>query len=138
MPPSEKFVVVFSPAQREALRGAAASLGLNDSALVRRAVGEYLAAHGFSFPDDLAARGDALKTLMESRTPFISVANTRAIVARSVPLGQGRGWKQQDATNWEQLEDEAAVAVSAQGGYITLSGVYTCPPELAARAEFED
>lgn len=132
-----KFLVTLSPAQREALRGAASSLGLDASEVVRRAVGGFLAERGFDFPDDLPARGDSLTRLMENRSAFISVANGRAIVARSAPLGRGRGWETQYAANWPTLEDDAAAAVAAQGGNVYMSGIYTCPTELAARAEWE-
>jgi hypothetical protein len=59
----------------------------------------------------------------------IYVANMRALVAR---FGARR--KLHVAANWQELEQEAAQAIAAQGGGINISGLYQCPRALAERA----
>lgn len=58
-------------------------------------------------------------------TPIINVWDCRCVVER---FGQG------PALNWEALEDEAEAAVIQQGGAPNWSGIYACPPALAAQA----
>lgn len=49
---------------------------------------------------------------------------------------QGAAFRLVEAANWDELEDAAAVEVSAVGGYITMSGIYPCSAELAAQAQW--
>lgn len=64
---------------------------------------------------------------------IIDVVNCRAIVSQRV-TGQWGLLEYSAAVNWEELEEEAATAVAAQGGAINISGQYPCPAELVARA----
>jgi hypothetical protein len=60
---------------------------------------------------------------------FISVRNARADVCRVRPDGS-----EQTASNMDDLRLAAELAVEAQGYSTSVSGIYHCPPELAARA----
>lgn len=128
--------VRLSPAQRGALEAAAQRAGCSPSQLLRTALAQAVAAQGLPWPDDLSAPGERLAALAAG-APFIDVANSQARVARWRGLGAGAGWQTVLASNWEALEADAAQAVEQAGGYITMSGQYACPPELAARAEWE-
>ena len=128
--------VRLSPSQREALETAAQRAGCSPSQLLRTALAQAVAAQGLPWPDDLSAPGERLAALAAG-APFIDVANMQARVARWRGLGAGAGWKTVLASNWEALASEAAQAVEDAGGHITLSGQYACPPELAARAEWD-
>jgi hypothetical protein len=70
---------------------------------------------------------------------FIDVWDCRAMVAQYRAV-EGRPqsvtWRRAD--NWEALEDQAEEAIEAQGGWITMSGHYECPAELAEKAVFSD
>lgn len=44
----------------------------------------------------------------------------------------------EEATNWEELESEAIVAVRAIGGSSARNDHYPCSKELAARAEYKN
>lgn len=70
---------------------------------------------------------------------FLNVWNCRADVARfyAVPGSEAGEIASEIASNSDELSDEAAAAVSAQGGAINWSGLYWCPGELAARAHWE-
>jgi hypothetical protein len=72
---------------------------------------------------------------MRAGTTFISVWNCRAAVSR-YETARGGALTFSLASNWETLEDDAIKAVEAHGGAINLSGHYSCPAELAERAEF--
>lgn len=63
---------------------------------------------------------------------FISVANGRAAVSKIV------GGAIERASNWQDLEEDARAAIEAQGGFITLSGIYECPRRLAEQLIAED
>lgn len=63
---------------------------------------------------------------------FIDVWDCKARVARYEQTEDGIAWYY--ATNWEDLEAAAAEAVDAAGGWLTMSGHYPCPEELAERA----
>lgn len=71
---------------------------------------------------------------------IINVWNCRAAVARYVNDPPGATWTArttvEEASNWENLEDEAIEAVEEQGGWVTASGHYKCPPDLAHKATF--
>lgn len=64
---------------------------------------------------------------------FIDVANGRARFAR---LSNGDGFDFEFANNSNDLQDDLAQAVSDLGAYITMSGQYPCPAELAAKAKW--
>lgn len=69
---------------------------------------------------------------------FINVWNCRADVARFYAKPGAAGEIVSEyATNSDALADDAAAAVEAQGGAINWSGLYHCPAELAARAQWE-
>lgn len=65
----------------------------------------------------------------------IDVRNGRAIVARRERDG---ALSYLPATNWQELEAEAAESVAQQGGALNMSGQYQCPPELAERGAWDD
>ncbi len=67
---------------------------------------------------------------------IIDVVNCRAIVSQRV-TGQWGLLEYSAAVNWEELEEDAATAVAAQGSGINISGQYPCPPELVARAVWD-
>lgn len=64
---------------------------------------------------------------------IINVWNVRAAVSRRRDE-PGGAWSYEPAQNWEALEADATEAVEGAGGWITMSGLYPCPPDLAARA----
>ena len=66
---------------------------------------------------------------------IISVWNCRASVSR-YEAGPHDTITVVEATNWQELEDEAAAEVWEQGGALNFSGHYTCSPHLAAHACF--
>ena len=68
---------------------------------------------------------------------FIDVWNCRAVVSRyeAHPSG-GITWA--PAANADDLAEAAADAVEAAGGWLTASGHYPCPDDLAERAVFDD
>jgi hypothetical protein len=66
---------------------------------------------------------------------IISVWNCRAAVSR-YEARPGDVIVVVEATNWQDLEDEASAEVEAQGGAINFSGHYTSSYQLAARASF--
>jgi len=70
---------------------------------------------------------------MRNGEVFIDVWNCRARLARYEQLPDG-GMTWNYAANWEDLEEAAEEAVDAAGGWITASGHYPCPDELAQRA----
>lgn len=63
---------------------------------------------------------------------IIDVRGGRAIVSQWRILKSGEG--PVSAANASELEEDAAQAVEGMGGYLTLSGQYPCPCELAERA----
>ena len=67
---------------------------------------------------------------------IIDVVNCRAIVSQRV-AGQWGVLEYSASVNWEELEEAAATAVSAQGGGINMSGRYPCPDELVVRAVWD-
>jgi hypothetical protein len=67
----------------------------------------------------------------------ISVWNCRAAVCRRADLAPGT-WTYQEATNWEDLEEEAIALVEAAGGAVNMSGLYPCPLNLAEKAIFQE
>lgn len=70
---------------------------------------------------------------MPSPAAFIDVRNARAVVSRQ--RGQSdSAWTLAPCANWEGLEALARAEVERQCGGVTLSGLYPCPPELAALA----
>lgn len=66
----------------------------------------------------------------------ISVWNCRASVVRRVNHGTNC-WGYQDASNWEELEEQAIEEVEEFGGAINISGIYPCSLHLFERAKFE-
>ncbi len=50
----------------------------------------------------------------------------------------GAAFQLVEASNWNELDDAAADEVSAVGGYVTMSGIYPCTPQLAAQAQWSD
>ncbi len=68
---------------------------------------------------------------------YIHVWDCRAAVARYVRLDAGT-MTMERAANWQALEGDAEKAVDAAGGWITQSGHYPCPEQLAARAVWRD
>lgn len=121
--------VTVTPAQREAIRRLQGGSNLSD--YIRGLVAADAVQRGVEWPDDLNPSGVRLDYLARRlEDTYISVANGRAAVARTV------GSTTVYAKNWHHLEDEAVTAVEAQGGHVTLSGIYECPSDLAARAKF--
>lgn len=70
------------------------------------------------------------------RDYIIDVVNCRAIVSKYVNAGVGL-LQYTAAANWEELEEQAIMAVIEQGGAINLSGWYRCPAELVAAAVWD-
>ena len=112
--------------------------GSNQSEYLRALIRQDAAMRGIDWPSNALrdTRGqyprladDALGGRLADT--YISVANGRAAVARV------EGAHTVYARNWETLEDDALRAVEAQGGRSTMSAIYKCPPELAARAEWK-
>lgn len=68
---------------------------------------------------------------------FVDVWNMRATVAQFYALPDGSIGRRY-AINGEDLAEDAAQAVNDQGGALNVSGLYHCPPELAARAQWDD
>lgn len=66
----------------------------------------------------------------------IDVRDTRAYVSRWQRSGS-QFWLE-EAQNWNELEDAAALEIQAAGGSITMSGIYPCSPELIDQAEFSE
>lgn len=64
----------------------------------------------------------------------IDVRNCEAYVSRWERVGAA--FQLVEAANWFELSDSAADEVSAVGGYITMSGIYPCSAELAAKANW--
>lgn len=67
---------------------------------------------------------------------FIDVWNCRAVVSRYAAHKNGVTWI--PATNADALAEDAAQAVEDAGGWVTMSGHYPCPDELAQRAAFAE
>lgn len=85
------------------------------------------AAHGIPYTPPKWG-GDRLAARLQG--VYISVANGVATVCKTV---EG---KTTPALNADDLSDAAAEAVIAQGGGLGISGIYPCPPKLAARAKW--
>lgn len=68
---------------------------------------------------------------------IIDVYNGRATVSKYINAGVGI-LQYTAAVNWEELEEQAATAVTEQGGAINISGHYRCPPELAEAAVWDE
>lgn len=68
---------------------------------------------------------------------FISVRHGRAYISRYITESDG-SFFWESATNALDLELEALAAVQSQGGDLHANGEYRCPPELAARAHWEE
>ena len=128
-----KLLTTLSLAQRRAVGMAAAAAGESISEYVRQALGARMATEGFAMPDDLASPGERLAALARGEV-FISVADCAASVARWRGAGRGNEWVTVIALNADELAASAQQSVEAQGGALTASGIYPCPPELAARA----
>jgi len=67
----------------------------------------------------------------------IDVRNGRAIVSKYVNAGVGL-MQYTAAVNWEEMEEWAATAVTAQGGALNISGQYRVPDELLKTAVWDD
>ena len=76
----------------------------------------------------------ALVPLLLEGVPVISVANLRCMVSRFCWSEREGTYVLLRAVNWEALEARAANEVKAQGGSITLSGIYACSNVLAQAA----
>ena len=76
-------------------------------------------------------------TLADHQVPehMILVADCQAMVARRHP--DGLGWQYVPADNWAAIEPAALAEVQRQGGGLNLSGLYRCPPDLAAQGAWE-
>lgn len=61
---------------------------------------------------------------------MILVADCQALVAKRHP--DGLGWQYVPADNWPALTEQARAEIERQGGALNLSGLYRCPPDLAA------
>lgn len=85
-----------------------------------------------------ARQGSGRKPYPEMRPGkiVIDVRNARAYVSRWQRNDGGAFWLE-EAANWEDFEDAATVEIENFGGYITLSGIYPCGDELAAKAEWK-
>jgi hypothetical protein len=102
---------------------------------------EHAVSYHEAFPDVTAVDLDAWLGAQLTGTPaaavfegpVISVADGRATVGRWQPDPTG-GASFQAARNWHELEARAAEAVEDAGGAQNLSGLYSCPADLAARA----
>lgn len=68
----------------------------------------------------------------------IRMRNGRAIVYRTVWNPHSALRESENAKNWRKLEDDALRAVEAICGGEAIDGIYPCPPELEARAEWWD
>lgn len=75
--------------------------------------------------------------LPKTSTNCIWVSEGRAMVSRYWYLDR-YSVRAEVANNWLELENEAAQVVTDQNGRINRSGLYACPPELTARATFDD
>lgn len=67
----------------------------------------------------------------------ISVWDCRVKVVRRVDHSP-TCWGYQDASNWEELEEQAREEVEAFGGAINISGLYPCSIQLFEQAKFEN
>jgi hypothetical protein len=119
-----QFNLKMTHSQIMAVQEAAHAAGLNTSEYIR----DLLAQHVPNWPQDEITWGGYRPDKI-----MIDVTNGQARMVR-VPRVQQAGWKFEEALNSDELADEAAEAVSAQGGHITLSGQYPCPPALAKKA----
>lgn len=66
---------------------------------------------------------------------FIVVRNGRAFISRYISEDDG-SFSWESAANAEELETAALEAVATQGGNTDENGSYTCPPDLAAQAQW--
>ncbi len=76
-----------------------------------------------------------LPIIPADKLPVILTILGRCIVARYIQTANYE-YEIERAANWEALEDDARQAVEDQIGAVFGTDVYTCPDELAARAEW--
>lgn len=123
--------IKFNDRDWAALRKAARARGGTVGALVNSVLAEYMQReYGHAWAGGDTWGGDRISGRLS--TIYIDVANCRARVARA-----GVGDSPEFAANWETLEDEAAAAVEAAGGHVTMSAIYECPRELAQKATWK-
>ncbi len=73
----------------------------------------------------------------QDKRPVIAVQNQRCIVSRYIRTSRFT-FEVQPATNWQDLESAARVAVEDQVGAITGDDHYPCPEDLAALAVWSE
>lgn len=66
----------------------------------------------------------------------INVWSMRAAVSKWFFSQVDGGYSLEQASNWQELEQEAIDAIDEQGGSVNISGQYRCPVELAEKAVF--
>lgn len=120
--PNKPFTLRLSPDLYAAVKAAAGPKGITEYIIrtLSEATNTPYTPSGWG-GDRLAARLQGV---------YIHVANGVAQVCKTVD------GKTTPAANADELADDAADAVVVQGGGLFVSGVYSCPAELAARAKW--